>query len=129
MSILIESKVNQKVKEWGLANGYTYKGVTTNGEVPVPTTFGNDVKIDAQLEKAPKERIWIEGKGEVGVSTLIQGLGRVAFAVYYGGGKGLLAIDHERTQRLLKYEAFLKWFAEGVKIGIFDVEQNNITWI
>lgn len=127
---MIESKVNEKVKDWALKNGYTYKGVVSNGEVPVPTTFGNDVKIDAQVEKEPHERIWIEGKGEVGVSTLIQGLGRLTFAVYYGGGKGLLAIDGERTKRLLKYESWLKWFVGGgMKLGIFNVEENQITWL
>jgi len=121
--------VNKKVQRWAVANGYTYKGVVQNGEVPVPTALGNDVKIDAQLEKSPNERIWVEGKGDVGMSAMIQGLGRLAFAVYYGGGKGLLAIDHERTERLLQYKEFLEWFGEGVKIGILDIEDNKITWL
>lgn len=124
-----EFDVNKKVQRWAVANGYTYKGVLQNGEVPVPTALGNDVKIDAQLEKAPNERIWIEGKGDVGMSALIQGLGRLAFAVYYGGGKGLLAIDQKRTERLLNYGEFLRWFGEGVKIGIFNVEDDEIIWL
>lgn len=121
--------MNQKVKEWAKLNGYVYKGVLSNGEVPVPTTLGNDVKIDAQLEKPPNERVWIEGKGDVGMSAMIQGLGRLAFAVFYGGGKGLLAIDRERTQRLLQYNEFLEWFGGGIKLGIFNVEDEEITWL
>jgi len=126
---LIEPDVNQRVKEWAIQNGYIYKGVRSNGEVPVPTTLGNDVKIDAQLEKSPNERIWVEGKGDVGMSALIQGLGRLCFAIFLGGGKGLLAIDRERTERLLQYKEFLEWFGGGIKLGIFNVEDKEITWL
>lgn len=126
---MIEPEVNRKVLDWATRNGYEYKGVMLKGEVPVPTALGNDVKIDAQIEKAPSERIWIEGKGNVGMSAMIEGLGRIAFAVYYGGGKGMLAIDDTRTKRLKQYKAFLKWFGGGIKLGIFNVENEKITWI
>lgn len=124
-----ESEVNEKVKDWALQTGYTYKGVLANGEIPVPTTLGNDVKIDALLEKLPNERIWVESKGKVGLSTLLQGLIRLAFALYYGGGKALLAIDHEMIERLQKYEGFLKWMCEGLSIGLFNADTQKIIWL
>jgi len=121
--------VNRLVQSWASAQGYTYKGVCSNGEVPVPTTFGRDVKIDALLEKEPNDRIWVEAKGEANLSDLIQGSGRLIFAVYYGGGKALLAIDRKRTARLLQYIDFLKWFAGGLKLGLFNVEDQEIRWL
>lgn len=126
---MIESDVNRKVKDWAIRNGYVYKGIAEKGEVPVPTTLGNDVRIDAQIEKDPDERIWIEGKGDVGMSDMIQGLGRVVFATFYGGGKGLLAIDRKRTERLLQYKEFLNWFGGAINLGIFNVEDEEITWL
>jgi len=121
--------VNRLVQTWASAQGYTYKGVSSNGEVPVPTTFGRNVKIDALLEKEPNERIWVEAKGEANLSDLIQGSGRLIFAVYYGGGKALLAIDRQRTATLLQYGDFLKWFAGGMKLGILNVEDQETTWL
>jgi hypothetical protein len=125
---LNESKVNHKVMGWAIKNGYTYKGVCKSGHVPVPLE-NRDVLIDHQLEKLPSERFWVEGKGTVNLSRVLEAIVRLMFGCYYGGGKGLLATDGETVEKTLKYRDFLKWLCEGVSIGLFNADEEEITWL
>jgi len=66
--------------------------------------------------------LWVECKGDVNLSELLEGFIRVEFAVYYGGGLGLLAIPNNATQKLLKYKDFLK----NNTVGILNIEKGQI---
>lgn len=126
MVILNEKEVNRKVVEWAIKNGYIYKGVCKSGHIPVEN---REVLIDHQFEALPSERFWVESKGNVNLSRVLEAIARLMFGCYYGGGKGLLATDGETVEKTLKYRDFFKWFCEGASIGLFNVDNNQVTWL
>lgn len=107
---LDESFVKSEVKAWLESQGYTVKT-----EVPVPLQ-NRDVILDLQGEKN-LDRIWVEAKGDNGISDYLEGFSRLLFAVYYGGGRGIIAVGDQ--ERLLEYEEFLKHLSEGMPVGIW----------
>jgi hypothetical protein len=124
---LKEEEVVQKAIKWAEANGYTYIGKgkpnqnSPGSDIPVPGSE-REVLIDGKAEK-DSERLWIEAKGDVGLSQIIEAVGRLLFAVFYGGGKAILAVDKERAEKTLKYRDFFKWLTEGcTDFKILDVE-------
>jgi len=141
---MTENEIDHKVKEWLLSNGYKYKGILNTrpkekanpngyGQIPAPDSTRN-VLIDHQgIKDYPTvDLIWIESKGSgVGMSTLLEGFSRMAYAVYHGGGRGLLACPTAEFELLLSQRHFLK--AIGVaserSLGLFDGESDRVEWL
>jgi len=116
-----EPKVKQLTIEWLRANGYNIRP-----EPPAPIDEENrELVLDfyAYRETEP-EVLWIEAKGDVGVSQFLEGFVRTELCVHYGGGLGLLALSTEGCNRLLKYSGFLEHSVE--KIAVLDVEKKVV---
>jgi hypothetical protein len=116
-----EDEVKQKTLKWLKSKDFLVKS-----EVGV-SGIDRDVILDfyAYREKQGKPQIlWVEAKGDVPLSQLLEGFIRLEFGVFYGGGQGILAVSHKATQKLLEHKEFLKQ-AEDV-IGILDVQNNRI---
>lgn len=155
---ITEDKIHLLSKKWIDMLGYTeYKGVCNKNktyaivydktnemplgkDVPVPhEIFTNMIQIDHQAEKIvnnQRERRWIEDKGNIGMSKILEGFIRVCFAVYYGGGDGLLSLPSERYEMVIQETEFfsslvssLKSNKEIGKIGLLDSKKNKITWL
>lgn len=133
---MTEQEVNEKVKEWLLANGFRYKGVLRDGDVPAPDGYRR-VRIDHQgYDDANLRLIWVEAKGSnTPLSELLEGFIRLAYAMWHGGGDGLLAVPSEEAQILLDetVRSFLSEIASALSlkgnIGIWDVEKGEIVWL
>jgi len=133
---MTEQEVNEKVKEWLLANGFRYKGVLRDGDVPAPDGYRR-VRIDHQgYDDANLRLIWVEAKGSnTPLSELLEGFIRLAYAMWHGGGNGLLAVPSEEAQILLDetVRSFLSGIASALSlkgnIGIWDVEKGEIVWL
>lgn len=133
---MTEQEVNEKVKEWLLANGFRYKGVLRDGDVPAPDGYRR-VRIDHQgYDDANLRLIWVEAKGSnTPLSELLEGFIRLAYAMWHGGGDGLLALPAEEAEMLLDetVRPFLEEVSKALtirgKIGIMDVEGEKIVWL
>lgn len=119
-----ESEVNEIVRRWAEEHGFHYKGVLRDGDVLVPSG-DREVLIDHMLERVP-ERIWVEAKGDGSLSDALEGMARLAFAVYYGGGRGELACPSKLFKQINKHGDFLRWFGENLNIRIWDVETDKM---
>lgn len=110
-----EPEASTLTRRWLEEKGYKLKA-----EVGIPHTE-REVVLDyhAYRDNPEPEILWIEVKGNVSISQLLEGYIRTEMAVFYGGGKGILAAPHEATQKLLKYRNFLK--SDGT-IAILDIE-------
>lgn len=113
-----EPQVSQIVQQY-----FSKQGYKIHREIAVGGT-DREVIIDYWLFKEPNENIWVECKGDQGISDLLEGFIRLEFAVFYGGGKGILAIPNEAYQKLTKYAEFLKQ-AENV-ICLLNVEEISL---
>lgn len=116
-----EDEVKKLAREWLEAQGYTVKP-----EPPAPIdSEERELALDfhAYRDKEP-EIIWVECKGDVNLSELLEGFVRVEFCIHYGGGLGLLAVPSRAKRILLKYKDFLKQ-AEST-VAILDVEESKI---
>jgi len=136
-----EEQVHLLSKAWLDKQGYIYKGVCNNGkeygsgDVPVPTLSKEKVKIDHMGEKQTDigwVRLWIEDKGSCNLSTLLEGFSRVCYAVFNGGGEGLLGIPHDRVQVINDNEDFFDKLAlvtvgKG-RVGFLDVEKQIVKY-
>lgn len=58
--------------------------------------------------KARPDAIWIECKGDVGFSMVLEGLIRTAFAIHVNGGEGMLTLPRKQYSIMKKYRSFLK---------------------
>ena len=149
-----EKEVNEKVKEWLEKQDYSYKGVLKGGDVPI-ANGKRDVKLDAHgvrlindknkivpfeegkgYDKSNNtddysfESIWIEAKGDVGMSDLIEAFGRVCYAVWHSRGLGLVAVPEKQFEMMVDEKEF---FAQMAKVtvgkggvGILNVETNTV---
>ena len=127
---MTEGEVNETVKSWLEAHNYHYKGICRNGQVPVPIERVT-ILIDHQGEKlTPPQRLWVEAKGDVNMSELLEGFVRLCFAVFYGGGDGLLAVPQKQLWHLLEVQEFLGTmvmvFKSRGKIGLFNAEGGDV---
>jgi hypothetical protein len=79
-------------------------------------------------DKIP-DLVWIEAKGEVVLSELLEGFIRTVYAVYHGGGNGYLAVPHAEYEKMLEQKEFLKAVAEAVNgkglMGLLDAEKGQ----
>jgi hypothetical protein len=129
---MTEDEVNLKCREWISKQGYKYKGILNIGLGQVPIPNGErSVLIDHQgFCFSNKSLVWIEAKGEVNLSELLEGFIRVNYAVYEGGGIGYLATPHKQYELLKDRLDFLKAIAYSVNgkgfLGLMDVENNTI---
>ena len=140
--------LNIKVREWLLDQGYSYKGVLNArpkkstkpsgfGQVPVPDRLKDNgstaVLIDHQgIKNRPVDLIWIEAKGSgVGMSQLLEGFSRMAYAVYHGGGRGLLAIPTVEFEMMFTQRTFLGAIVISAErpLGLLDAENRRVEWL
>lgn len=72
------------------------------------------------------DRLWIENKGSCGLSKLLEGFTRVCYAVFYGGGDGLLVLPHDMIRIVKENDAFFRQEALVVngkgRSGVLDIE-------
>lgn len=151
-----EKEVNKKVKKWLEKQGYSYKGVLTHGDVPVPGT-GGKVKLDAHGVRLINEKgdvvefeegkgydgnsdtkdchyesVWVEAKGDVGMSDLIEAFGRVCYAVWHGNGLGVVAVPKKQFEMMVDEKEFFAKMAELTvgkgKIEIMNAEIEKILY-
>jgi len=152
-----EKEVNEKVKVWLEKQNYSYKGVLKGGDVPI-ANGKRDVKLDAHgvrlINNKNKivpfdedkgydknnntkdyqfESIWIEAKGDVGMSDLIEAFGRVCYAVWHSRGLGLVAVPEKQFEMMIDEKDFFMKMAE-VTVGkggveILNVETNTVIWL
>jgi hypothetical protein len=100
-------------------------GFKVTPEPAVPDT-NRDVLLDFYGWKAgnPPEIVWVEAKGDVGISDLLEGFIRTEFACHQGGGHGILAVPREQAERLAKYSDFLSQ-APHVKVQPFPIDDKT----
>ncbi len=150
---MTEDQVNIACRKWLEGQGFKYKGVLNSfangkrgrnkfngddepyGQVPVPdgSERGRAVLLDHQgVKDRPIELIWIEAKGsDVNFSTLLEGFIRMAYAVYYGGGKGLLAIPDKEYKEVVIRQEFLSKVSRAAErtLGVLNAETGDISWL
>ena len=142
---MTEDEVNISVKKWLESHNYKYKGIlnpengkansndTGYGQVPIPLPSGErSVLIDHQgVKDRPVDLIWVEAKGEVGMSQLLEGFIRMVCACYWGGGSGLLAIPSAECGGMLEQRDFLERVGLSCerKVGILDAENKEVYWL
>lgn len=88
-------------------------------------------KTDKKTDKLHFEVIWIEGKGDdVGFSEILEGFIRVVYAVFYGGGIGLLATGRERFEKIMEEKSFFESVAKVTigkgKVGVMNTETEEV---
>jgi hypothetical protein len=143
--MMTEGQVNEAVRVWLEHQGYSYKGVLNSkptgkadpngyGQVPVPDgSIPPAVLIDHQgVKDREHEIIWVEAKGEnCGMSDLLQGFVRVAYACYHGAGSGLLAAPTGQARRMMGQRAFLERVAASCerRLGVLDAEEKEVCWL
>jgi|GEM_PF-2525497 len=149
-----EKEVNEKVKVWLEKQNYSYKGVLKGGDVPI-ANGKRDVKLDAHgvrlindknkivnfeegkgydgnsnTKDYQFESIWIEAKGDVGMSDLIEAFGRVCYAVWHSRGFGLVAVPEKQFEMMVEEKDFFAQIAKVVigkgAAGVMNVETNII---
>jgi hypothetical protein len=139
---MIEEEVHPLSKLFLERQGYTdYCGVCTkcgeygSGDVPVPTENANKVQIDHKAEKREDGRWlrkWIEDKGSCNLSTILEGFSRICYAIYHGGGDGLLSLPSDSFQIAMDNKDFLELMAKTAKtegsVGILDIETKKEVW-
>jgi len=139
---LIEEEVHPLSKLFLERKGFnSYKGVCMkkgefgSGDVPVPTINANTVQIDHQGEKRENNqwvRLWIEDKSSCKLSHILEGFSRICFAIYYGGGDGLLSLPHDSFQIAMNNEEFFELMAHVTvgkgRVGLLNIEKNKEVW-
>jgi len=158
---MTENEVNLAVRAWLTRNGYKYKGVLNSkndtqrlfketrvdqsqpnqpnnsianqvfGQVPLPCRERLILIDHTGHNDRTKDLIWVEAKGEVGMSQLLEGFIRVVCACYWGGGSGLLAIPSIECDQMLEQQDFLRRVGASCerKVGILDAEQKEVHWL
>ncbi len=142
---MTEDEVNISVKKWLESHNYKYKGILNygNGKInPSNTGFGQVLVPLPSRERLilidhtghndyTKDLIWVEAKGEVGMSQLLEGFTRVVCACYWGGGSGLLAIPSAECETMLEQRDFLRRVGVACerKVGILDAENSEVHWL
>jgi hypothetical protein len=113
-----EPKVKAAARAWLEAQGFKVKP-----EPAVPDT-DREVILDFFAWRAgdPPEIVWVECKGDVNLSDLIEGFARTEFACHMGGGRGILAAPQEQVAQMLKYSGF---FSQAPHVSIQPFPDDN----
>lgn len=116
-----EEEVKKLAKKWLEAQGYKVRP-----ETPAPIdNEDRELALDFYAYRDAKpEVLWVEAKGDVNLSQLLEGFVRTELCVHYGGGLGLLALSTSSRRKLMKYEDFLKHSVET--IALLDVQEGKI---
>lgn len=130
---MTEAQVNQSCKKWIEQQGFKYKGILNKGQVPVPDGIGS-VWIDHQgCKDNPPDILWVEAKGSVEFSQLLQGFIRVAYAVWWGGGRGLIAAPRKEANLLRDQSKFLSIVGKAIagegSLGVFNAEDFVVKYL
>lgn len=149
-----ETEVNEKVKVWLEERNYSYKGVLKGGDVPI-ANGKRDVKLDAHgvrligdkkdivpfaesngydrnsnTKDYHFESVWIEAKGDVGMSDLIEAFGRVCYAIWHSKGLGLVAVPEKQFEMIIDEKDFFIQMAKVTvgrgSTGLMNVETKEI---
>lgn len=109
-----EPEVKERIRKQMEGQGYRLKT-----EPPVLDT-DREVILDfyAWREGDTPDVVWIECKGDVNVSELLEGWVRTAFATYQGGGRGMLVAPAKSIARLERYGDFLKGAPHVALVGV-----------
>lgn len=68
---------------------------------------GKGQRILTNKTKTRPDALWIECKGDVGFSAVLEGLVRTAFAIYINGGQGMLSLPMKQYLLMRKYKNFM----------------------
>lgn len=86
---------------------------------------------DIPTEEAEFEEIWIECKGDVSVSETLEGFIRTVYAVWCGGGLGVLAVPNKLFQQLQNKIDFFKQVSSVTlgkgRMSLLNIETGEIT--
>lgn len=113
-----ESVIKEKTRQYLKGCGY---------KVTEEPNVSEEVRLDLYAfkyipsgkTKTKPDIIWIECKGDVGFSDVLEGLVRTAFANYINGGQGMLSLPRKQYLMMKKHRDFLK--CEG-KIEVICVD-------
>ena len=107
-----ESQVSEIVKRH-----FSQQGYKIHPEVPVGG-INREIILDFYCYKDtnPPSILWVECKGDVGTSQLLEGFIRLELAIFYGGGKGVLAIPNYAYHKLMKHRDFLRQAEEVIRV-------------
>ncbi len=98
-----------------------YIKVEKNGKPQMTRGFGNtytpepntdeqrNVRLDYYIYKdsTPPEVTWVECKGDLNLSGLLEGFVRVEYAIWLNGGQGLFVCPTEAINMMLEIREFL----------------------
>lgn len=116
-----EDAVKKLTREWQEARGYTVK---PEPSAPIESEE-HELFLDFHAYRGEEpEILWIECKGDVSLSELLEGFIRMELCVHYGGGLGLLAVPTKSRRRLLKFKDFLGHSIE--KVALLDAEEGKV---
>lgn len=97
-----------KIKVWIKAK-LESEGYRLRREPPViGTVESKEMALDfyAFKDGNPPDVIWVECKGDVDLSMLIEGFARIEFATFMGGGRGLFVAPRKQIDQMLRYKEF-----------------------
>ena len=98
-----EKEVKERTKQYLCKDGYK---VTDEPRV------SEEVRLDLYAFKYTDKKqnpdvIWIECKGNVCFSGVLEGFVRTAFAIYINGGQGMLSLPRKQYLLMKKYKDFM----------------------
>jgi hypothetical protein len=116
-----EDKVRELATKWLEGQGYKVKP-----DPPAPLDSEKpEVLLDLYAYRNTEPEVyWLECKGDVNLSELLEGFIRTELCVHYGGGLGLLAVPSLSARKLMRIKDFLGRSFE--KIALLDVEKGKI---
>lgn len=124
-----EDEVKKWTKELFEKSGYiiTPEPPVENGIIALDffaykNTEPKQAKLDDREKNIMPDAIWIECKGDVNLSKVLEGLIRTAFTVYTMQGRGVLSLPSKQYKILKHYKDFLNC---GKQVKILDIENNQ----
>lgn len=126
-----EDKVKEIVKEHFNREGYkvTSEPSIENGLVKLDFFCYKEIQnpqVTLDNNGSNTDHIWIECKGDVNLSEVLEGLIRTAFAVWCEGGRGILTIPKKQYDILKRYKNFLSY---DKRVQIMNVEDSMATFV
>ena len=112
----VEDSIKAQIKASLEANGFKVKR-----EVAVVDS-GRNVILDfyAFKDDNPPQIIWVECKGDVNLSELIEGFARLEFALFYGGGKGIFVAPKRQIELMQEFGEYFNQVAH-IELRAIDI--------
>jgi hypothetical protein len=98
------------------------EGWKVKPEVAVVDSDRN-VVLDFYAFKEGPQILWIECKGNVNLSELIEGFARLEFALFYGGGKGLFCAPVKQIRLMEEFGEYFKQVS-GIELCAITLSEN-----